>query len=139
MLEVFDLLPFDNPDGGVWKQGFEVTYSMSSFQEQPLRVFIVPHSHNDPGNIITLARTVLSQCPNSSSFTCHHSSVISLLSQGWLRTFEDYYRRQTRNILTFMTDALAADPRRRFIWAEISFLDLWWQELTEQQKVQFKR
>uniref|UniRef100_A0A8D0H1C9 Alpha-mannosidase n=1 Tax=Sphenodon punctatus TaxID=8508 RepID=A0A8D0H1C9_SPHPU len=35
MLDVYDLLPFDNPDGGVWKQGFDI--------------FVVPHSHNDPG------------------------------------------------------------------------------------------
>ena len=58
---------------------------------------------------------------------------------GWLRTFEDYYRRQTRNILTLMTDALSADSRRKFVWAEISYLDLWWNEQSEHKKEQFRR
>lgn len=49
MDKVFDEIPFDNPSGGVWKQGFEITYSMDSFQQEPLQVFVVPHSHNDPG------------------------------------------------------------------------------------------
>lgn len=46
MLDVYDLLPFDNPDGGPWKQGWRVQRDK---QEDHLDVFVVPHSHNDPG------------------------------------------------------------------------------------------
>ncbi|XP_072227355.1 alpha-mannosidase 2 isoform X2 [Leuresthes tenuis] len=56
LLDVYDLLRFDNPDGGAWKQGFEISYRSDEWAEQPLELFLVPHSHNDPGWLKTFDR-----------------------------------------------------------------------------------
>jgi Glycosyl hydrolases family 38 N-terminal domain/Alpha mannosidase middle domain/Glycosyl hydrolases family 38 C-terminal domain len=46
-------LPFDNPNGGSWKQGWEVEPLSPVDESHPLQIFVVPHSHCDPGWIKT--------------------------------------------------------------------------------------
>jgi len=99
MRELSATLPFDNPDGGAWKQGWDVKPISPTSKDNPIKIFVVPHSHCDP---------------------------------GWIKTFDEYFQSQTKQILTTVVQALANDPRRKFIWAEISYFEWWWKEQTPQ-------
>ena len=48
MRQLSHTLPFDNPDGGVWKQGWDVAPRVVD-DANPLHIYVVPHSHCDPG------------------------------------------------------------------------------------------
>ena len=76
MRQLVRTLPFDNLDGGAWKQGWEV-----SPKSGPLQVVVVPHSHCDPGWIKTFDEYFRQQ-------TTHIlSTVVDALSQDERRTF----------------------------------------------------
>ncbi|VDO74291.1 unnamed protein product [Heligmosomoides polygyrus] len=94
MLDLYNVMDFANVDGGAWRQGWEVTYDQEKVAEQKtLEVFVIPHSHCDP---------------------------------GWIKTFEEYYQSQTKHILDGMANHLGDEKKEmRFIYAEISFFELW--------------
>lgn len=106
-LKLMELLPFDDPYGGVWKQGWPITYPANKWGgEKKLHVFVVPHSHNDP---------------------------------GWVKTFDDYYQAQVRQLLDNMINKLEEDPRRKFIETEMSFFSTWWHDITQDKRKRVKR
>ncbi|XP_059140338.1 alpha-mannosidase 2x-like [Physella acuta] len=58
---------------------------------------------------------------------------------GWLKSVNEYYSDQTRNILNNMVNKLTQYPNMTFIWTEIVFFSMWWNELDDSVKVHVKR
>nr|DAD31066.1 TPA_asm: hypothetical protein HUJ06_009917 [Nelumbo nucifera] len=102
--DLYDKIQFLDIDGGPWKQGWRVTYKGNEWDSEKLKVFVVPHSHNDP---------------------------------GWKMTVEEYYELQSRRILDTIVDALSKDDRRKFIWEEMSYLERWWKDASQEKREAF--
>eukprot|EP00939_MAST-03C_sp_MAST-3C-sp1_P002969 g2969.t1 len=50
---------------------------------------------------------------------------------GWIKTYSKYYHTETKQILDSVVKTLSLKRTRKFIWAEISYLSLWWSDSSE--------
>jgi len=57
---------------------------------------------------------------------------------GWIETVFGYFNGSVTHILSSVTQALAADPRRRFIWSETKWFELWWPQQNASTQAQFR-
>lgn len=69
---------------------------------------------------------IIQQC--SATPLVAHIIPHSHCDPGWLKTYKEYYDQNVNRILTNVYQYLSADSKRTFIWAEISFFKLWWQD-----------
>ena len=59
---------------------------------------------------------------------------------GWMQTVNSLFRMNISRILDSVTDALVTDRRRRFVWDEMAFLQMWWDlQATPARKAHFKQ
>ena len=123
--QLYETLPFDDQNGGVWKQGFEIKYDASQWtSDKKLKIILMPHSHCDPGKKIDISLII-------------HEKYYFV--SGWIQTFEEYFNRATKHIINTVIEALNTDPKYRFVWAEISFLSLWWDQASKDQRELLKK
>lgn len=47
---------------------------------------------------------------------------------GWLRTVLSYFQQDSRQILNFIIDRMQEYTDMTFIWAEITLLQMWWDQ-----------
>ena len=55
-------------------------------------------------------------------------------SSGWIHTFEEYFSQATKYIIDTVVDILDKNEKYKFVWAEMSFLSLWWDQASSSQK-----
>jgi len=53
---------------------------------------------------------------------------------GWLKTIDEYYEQEVRQIYNTVIEELDKRADRKFIIVEMAFFTMWWAEATEQQK-----
>ena len=63
----------------------------------------------------------------------------SHVDPGWIKTLQAYFDDQAKHILDTIVDYLSEEPFRTFIWAEMSYLQLWWDQATADQQQALRR
>lgn len=58
---------------------------------------------------------------------------------GWLKTFVEYFQDDTREILNLAATKMIEFSNMTFIWSEICFLEMWWEQAEPSQQQALKK
>ena len=58
---------------------------------------------------------------------------------GWVKTLDTYFNDQVRGILDNMVIKLEAYPKMKFMYAEMSFFSMWWNQIDQYKKNKVKK
>lgn len=58
---------------------------------------------------------------------------------GWIHTFEGYFNQATKHIINTIISILDTHKKYKFVWAEMSFLSLWWDQASADQRQLLKK
>ncbi|CAF3343113.1 unnamed protein product [Rotaria socialis] len=58
---------------------------------------------------------------------------------GWIHTFEEYFTQATKHIINTVIAILDTNSKYKFVWAEMSFLSLWWDQASPDQRTLLKK
>ncbi|XP_020594991.1 alpha-mannosidase 2-like, partial [Phalaenopsis equestris] len=106
--DLYDRIEFLDIDGGAWKQGWQVKYDGNEWDEEKLKVFVVPHSHNDPGWKLTVdeyynrqSRHILDTIVESLSRDARRKFIWEEMSylEKWWRDASDLKRERFTNLV----------------------------------------
>ncbi|KAH0460898.1 hypothetical protein IEQ34_008473 [Dendrobium chrysotoxum] len=106
--DLYDRIEFRDMDGGAWKQGWKVKYDGNEWDEEKLKVFVVPHSHNDPGWKLTVeeyydrqSRHILDTIVESLSRDIRRKFIWEEMSylERWWRDASDLKRESFTNLV----------------------------------------
>lgn len=114
------------PSGvGSWTQGWDVKISAADFGPGTDKLEIYVSQRFLPPRYTRHVHDVSYREGNAVQVVPHSHN-----DPGWKETFEGWYTQKTGRVLDTMVQALAKDPRRRFQWSEVAFIQRWWQVLT---------
>ena len=85
------VIQYKDIDGGAWKQGYPIRYDERDMTRKTLNVFLVPHSHNDPGWIKTFLEYFETQTRNIlNTVVASLEEVIQFLMCGEMNDMRHY-------------------------------------------------
>lgn len=131
--DIQDGIDFSDMDRG-WHPK-HLTYADTDWDDQPLEVNPVRiHLFGQPPHRLPIAY-MSSPPPNHKIVLVPHSHV----DPGWIKTLQQYFDDQAKHILDTVIEYLQEEPFRTFIWAEMSYLQMWWEQASEEHRVTLRR